>query len=68
MEKALYVNGFVRLSALERIAGDSLDLHAHLGCRRNISTHTKPSICVYSEETRDIRALGWCPGPITILL
>ena len=50
IEKALYVNDFVRLSArrLKRIAADSLDLHAHLGCRGNISTHTGSSVCVYS--------------------
>ena len=70
IEKVLYVNDFVRLSArrLKRIAADSLDLHPHLGCWGNISTRTGPSVCAYSKETRDIRALGWCPGPVTILL
>ena len=58
IEKALYVNDFVHRSALrlKRIGADSLDLHTHLGCRRNISTNTEPSVCVYSEETRDVRA------------
>ena len=68
IEKALYVNVFVRLSArcLERIDADSLDLDAHLGCRRNTSTHTGPSVCMHNETTRDIRALGWCPDAVTI--
>ena len=68
IEKVLYVNDFVRLSArcLKRIAADSLDLHAHLGYRRNTSTHTGPSVCVYNETARDIRELGWCPDAVTI--
>ena len=70
IEKALYVNDFVRLSArrLKQIAAHSLYLHAHLGCRRNISTHTGYSLCVYGEKTRDTQALGWCPDAVTILL
>ena len=70
IEKALYVNDFVRLSArrLKQIAAHSLYLHAHLGCRRNISTHTGYSLCVYDEKTRDTQALGWCPDAVTILL
>jgi hypothetical protein len=47
---------------------DPLDLHAHFGCRGNISAHTEHSVSRYSEETRDIRVFDWRPGPATILL
>ena len=45
-----------------------LNIHVHLGCRRNISIYTKsPSIARYG-ETKDIRALDWCPGSVVCLL
>jgi len=47
---------------------DPLDLHAHFGCRRNISAHRENSVSIYSEETWDVRVFDWCPGPVTILL
>ena len=41
-----------------------LDLHAHLGCRGNTSTDAHASASVSCKESKDIRALGWCPGPV----
>ena len=38
------------------------DLSADLGRRRSISIHANPPISVRIGETRDIRALCWCPG------
>jgi len=41
-----------------------VDLRADLRCRRNISTYAQSSVSVRGEEIQDIRALGWCPGPL----
>ena len=43
------------------MAALNLDLHAHLGCRRNLSAyaHTLGNIC--HEKSEDVRAMGWCP-------
>ena len=38
------------------------DLQAHLGCRGDIPTYARDSTSGFSEETKDIRALGWCPS------
>ena len=35
---------------------------------RKMSLHTEPSVSIYSEKTRDIRALDWCPGLLIFLL
>jgi hypothetical protein len=40
-----------------------LDLDAQLGCRRNISTHTRSSPSVRIKETKGIQMLRWSPGP-----
>ena len=45
-----------------------LELHAHLGCRRNTSADAHASASVDCEERKDIRALGWCPGPVVFRL
>ena len=45
-----------------------VDLHAHLGCRRNTSTDVHALESVGCEKTKDIRALGWCPGPVVFRL
>lgn len=39
-----------------------LDLNAHLGTRRNISTYAQASASTHFKGTKDIRALDWCPG------
>jgi len=45
-----------------------LDLQAHLGCRGNISAYAQDLSSSYSEKTRGIRALGWCPGQVVFPL
>ena len=45
-----------------------LNLYTHMGCRRNISIYGKASVAVGSEETENIRALDWCPGPVVFPL
>jgi hypothetical protein len=48
----LQVDLFVRRSVLfpKQTTGDPLNLHAHFGYRRNISTNTGSSVSVYSEQ------------------
>ena len=43
-----------------------VDLHAR--CRRNTSASAHVSVGVHYEETKAIRALGWCPGPVVFRL
>jgi hypothetical protein len=43
-------------------------VHAHLGCRRNRSTHAQHSVSVRRGEPKDIQALGWCPGSVVFFL
>jgi len=38
-----------------------LDLHAHLGCRRNLSAYAHTLVQLCHEESEDVRAMGWCP-------
>ena len=44
------------------------DLRANLGYRRNPSAYASHLVSVHGAETRDIRALGWCPGESVIRL
>jgi len=66
IEKFLEVNQLASLFLLRprSMTPLHLDLHAHLGSRRNTSTCALDSDSVRGEEIRDIRALGWCPGPV----
>ena len=45
-----------------------LNLYAHNRCRRNTSIYAQASMSGCGEETEDIRALDWFPGPIVFLL
>ena len=45
-----------------------LNLYTHMGCWGNISTYEWASVSVRSDETEDIRALGWCPDPVVFPL
>ena len=45
-----------------------LNLYVHNRCRRNISIYVQASVSECGEETEDIRALNWCPGPVVFLL
>ena len=66
IENPLKVGRFARLSVLRPkcMTAFYFDLDAHLGCRRNSSTHAYHSTSVRSGEPRNIRALDWCPGPV----
>ena len=41
-----------------------LDLHADLGCRRNVSIYAQTSGIALNEQTSDIRALRQCPSQV----
>ena len=41
-----------------------LDLHAHLGCLKNLSAYAPSSVRVCHEESEDVPVLGWCPRPV----
>ena len=60
------VDDFARLSVLCQKSMTALhsDLSADLGCWKDISIYAHPPMSVRIEETRDIRALCWCPGVI----
>lgn len=45
-----------------------LDLQAHLRCRSDVSTYEQNLGSLLSEETRGIRAFGWCPGQVVFPL
>ena len=45
-----------------------VDLHAHLGGRRNTSTDAHALESVGCEKTKDIRALAWRPGLVVFHL
>jgi hypothetical protein len=45
-----------------------LDLQAHLRCWSDISTYTQNLGSLRSEESRGIRAFGWCPGQVVFPL
>jgi len=66
IEKLLDVDQYASLFLLRpwEVAALHLNLHTHLGCRRNIAIYAQGSASVHSEESKDIRALRWCPGPV----
>jgi len=45
-----------------------LDLRVDLGGWKNTSAYRRLSANVRSGESRDIRALDWCPGPVVFRL
>jgi hypothetical protein len=66
IEQSLKVDHFAALSVLrpKEMTAPCLDLRAHVRCRRNTSAYALHSVSVHSGETRAIRALRWCPGPV----
>ena len=70
IEELLKVDHFA-IVALLRPKSNSVvyvDLRADLRCLRKISTYAQSSVSVRSGEIKDIRALGWCPGPVGLAL
>jgi len=44
------------------MSGLHLNLHAQLGCRRNVPTYAQDSGIAHNEQTSDILALYQCPS------
>ena len=45
-----------------------LDFRTDIRCWGDASIHSKPSLGVFGEEIRGIRARRWCPGRVVFLL
>ena len=65
IEKAFVVDVLGGLSLL-RPRKTTLHFYAQLGRRINRSTHACPFVNVRSGPIRDIRELGWYPGPVVV--
>ena len=70
MKLLLNVDLFHILDFLRPMKVTALDLklYAQIRCRGNISIYTQASVSATSEETEDIQALIWCPGPVVLPL